>query len=91
LGVRPEDLYEMPAPAGVAPMAEIPVRVIVVEPLGAETLLVLASADASQEFVARVGRQTRLRPGDRTTIALDTARIHLFDGATSKAIPHKGA
>jgi multiple sugar transport system ATP-binding protein len=91
LGVRPEDLYEIPAPAGLGPMAEIPVRVIAVEPLGAETLLVLASADASQEFIARVGRQTRLKPGDRSTIALDTARIHLFDAATSKAIPHGGA
>jgi multiple sugar transport system ATP-binding protein len=90
LGVRPEDLYEIPAPAGLGPMAEMPVRVIAVEPLGAETLLVLASVDASQEFIARVGRQTRLKPGDRSTIALDTARIHLFDAATSKAIPHGG-
>jgi multiple sugar transport system ATP-binding protein len=90
LGVRPEDLYEMPAPAGLGPMAEIPVRVIAVEPLGAETLLVLASADGSQEFIARVGRQTRLKPGDRTAIALDTARIHLFDAATSRAVPHGG-
>ena len=88
LGVRPEDLYEMPVPTGLGPMAEIPVRVIAVEPLGAETLLVLASADGSQEFIARVGRQTRLNPGDGSTIALDTARIHLFDAATSRAIPH---
>ena len=88
LGVRPEDLYELPAPAGLGAMAEISVRVIAVEPLGAETLLVLASADGSQEFIARVGRQTKLAPGDRTVIALDTARIHLFDAATTRAIPH---
>jgi len=90
LGVRPEDLYEVPAPAGLGPMAEIPVRVIAVEPLGAETLLVLASADGSQEFIARVGRRTKLEPGDRTRIALDTARIHLFDAANTKAIPQGG-
>jgi multiple sugar transport system ATP-binding protein len=90
LGVRPEDLYEIPAPAAAGPMAEIPVRVIAVEPLGAETLLVLTSADASQEFIARVGRQTKLKPGDRTVIGLDTTRIHLFDAATTKAIPHGG-
>jgi multiple sugar transport system ATP-binding protein len=88
LGVRPEDLYEIPAPAAAGPMAEIPVRVVAVEPLGAETLLVLASADAPQEFIARVGRQTKLKPGDRTVIGLDTTRIHLFDAATTKAIPH---
>jgi ABC-type sugar transport system ATPase subunit len=86
LGIRPEDLYELPAPAGLGPIAEIAVRVIAVEPLGAETLLVLASADGSQEFIARVGRQTRLAPGDRTIIGLDTARVHLFDAATTKAI-----
>jgi len=88
LGIRPEDLYEVPAPAGLGPMAEIAVRVIAVEPLGAETLLVLSGAGGAEEFIARVGRQTRLKPGDRTTIALDTARIHLFDAATTKAIPH---
>jgi len=91
LGIRPEDLYEMPAPAGLGQMGEIPVRVIAVEPLGAETLLVLASADGAQEFIARVGRQTKLNPGDRTVIGLDTARIHLFDAATTKAIPDRSA
>jgi multiple sugar transport system ATP-binding protein len=87
LGIRPEDLYEFPVPAGLGPLAEIEVRVIAVEPLGAETLLVLASADTAQEFIARVGRQTKLAPGDRTTIGLDTTRIHLFDRATTRAIP----
>ena len=86
LGVRPEDLYEVPAPPGTGPMAEIPVRVVVVEPLGAETLLVLASVDGTQEFIARVGRQTKLSPGHRTTIGLDTERIHIFDAATTRAI-----
>jgi multiple sugar transport system ATP-binding protein len=87
LGIRPEDLYELPAPAGLGPIAEISVRVVAVEPLGAETLLVLASIDGAEEFIARVGRQTKLAPGDRAVIGLDTARIHLFDAATAKAIP----
>ena len=88
LGVRPEDFYELPAPTGLGAMAELPMRVIAVEPLGAETLLLLASDDGSQEFIARVGRQTKLEPGNRSVIALDTAHIHLFDAATTKAIPH---
>jgi multiple sugar transport system ATP-binding protein len=87
LGVRPEDLYELPAPPALGPMAEIAVRVIAVEPLGAETLLVLASPDGSEEFIARVGRQAKARPGDRTIVGLDTARIHLFDAASTNAIP----
>ena len=87
LGIRPEDLYELPVPAGAGPIAEIAVRVIAVEPLGAETLLVLASADGAEEFIARVGRQTLLAPGDRATIGLDTTRVHFFDAGTTKAIP----
>jgi multiple sugar transport system ATP-binding protein len=89
LGMRPEDLYELPQPTGLGPMAEVAVRVIAVEPLGAETLLVLASPGGTEEFIARVGRQTRVKPGDRTAIALDTARLHLFDAATTKAIPQR--
>ncbi len=87
VGVRPEDIYE-DAPAGFgASLAQIPARVIAVEPLGAETLLMLALADSDEEVVAQVGRQTGLRSGDATTIAVDTAALHLFDSATNKAIP----
>ncbi len=87
VGVRPEDIYE-DAPAGFgASLAQIPARVIAVEPLGAETLLMLALADSDEEVVAQVGRQTALRSGDATTIAVDTAALHLFDSATNKAIP----
>jgi multiple sugar transport system ATP-binding protein len=89
LGIRPEDLYEFPAPADLGPMAEIAVRVVAVEPLGAETLLVLTSASGAQEFIARVGRQTRLKPGDQTRIGLDTAHIHLFDAASTRAIARR--
>jgi multiple sugar transport system ATP-binding protein len=86
-GVRPEDLYEV-EPAGFgARLVRIPARVIAVEPLGAETLLMLALADSKEEIVAQVGRQTGLRGGDTTTIAVDTAALHLFDPTTNKAIP----
>jgi multiple sugar transport system ATP-binding protein len=86
VGLRPEDLYEV-EPAGVAwRFARIPARVIAVEPLGAETLLVLTLADSKEEVIAQVGRQTGLRSGATTTVALDTTALHLFDPATSKAI-----
>jgi len=86
LGIRPEDIYETPVANARGAMIEIAVRVVAVEPLGAETLLVLAGEGVTEEFIARVGRQTLLKPGDRTTIALDTAQLHLFDKATSRAI-----
>ena len=43
LGIRPEDLYETPPPAVAPRTQQIATRVLAVEPLGAETLLMLAS------------------------------------------------
>ena len=59
---------------------------VAVEPLGAETLLVVALDGSNDELIARIGRDTALRSGDRLDIAVDTAAIHLFDPATTKAI-----
>ena len=68
------------------PIAELPVRVIAVEPLGAETILMLSLGDTGQELIARIGRDTTLKDGDLATITLDTTTIHFFDPVTSKAI-----
>jgi ABC-type sugar transport system ATPase subunit len=86
IGIRPEDIYET-APSGSSrEFARMPVRVVTVEPLGAETLLVLSLEGSGDELVARVGRDTALRSGDRHEFALDVATLHLFDPATTKAI-----
>ncbi len=86
IGVRPEDLYEI-LPAGDAvQFARVPARVVTVEPLGAETLLVVSLGVSNDELIARIGRDTALRVGDNLELALDTAAIHLFDPATTKAI-----
>ena len=86
LGVRPEDLYEAPPSALAARTQQIATRVLAIEPLGAETLLMLTIGDSRQEIVARVGRDTSLRLGDTAPIALDPNAIHLFDPVTTKAI-----
>jgi len=86
IGVRPEDLYETAPVDGPAQIARLPARVVAVEPLGAETLLVVALDVSNDESIARIGRDTALHSGDRLDIALDTAAIHLFDPATTKAI-----
>jgi multiple sugar transport system ATP-binding protein len=86
LGVRPEDLYEEPPAAPGTGMAALDVRVLAVEPLGAETLLVLALDGSQEELIARIGRETSLRVGDRTRIHLDSVAIHLFDPTTTLAI-----
>ncbi len=84
MGVRPEDLYEAPPPGLEGRTVALPVRVIAVEPLGAETLLVL-SLDG-EEVIARIGRDTALRGGDFVSITLDAGAIHLFDPATGGAL-----
>jgi multiple sugar transport system ATP-binding protein len=90
LGVRPEDLHEAAAPVGDAQLVPIETRVAAVEPLGAETLLVLMLDGTTEEVIARIGRETRLRPGDHATIGLDTAAIHLFDPTTMRVIARSG-
>jgi len=87
LGVRPEDLYESSTEVPDGPPFLLDARVDAVEPLGAETLLILSLGAAGQELIARVGRSTHLRVGENTRIAIDTAALHLFDPATRRAIP----
>jgi len=86
VGIRPEDVYESPPPGASESFVRLAARVVAVEPLGAETLLVLALEASGEELVARVGRDTRLRRGDRHQVALDAAALHLFDSTTTKAI-----
>jgi multiple sugar transport system ATP-binding protein len=86
LGIRPEDIYEAPPVELRATAAAMPVRVVAVEPLGAETLVVVRLANSNTEVIARVGRDSRFVAGATSTIFLDLARIHLFDPVTTAAI-----
>ena len=86
LGIRPEDLYESALPGTAPSFARLSVQVVAVEPLGAETLLMLALDGSASEMIARVGRESRSRSGDRLQIALDASAVHLFDPATTRAL-----
>ena len=90
VGIRPEDLCEVPPPGLEARTVLLPVRVITVEPLGAETLLLLSFVGSDEELIARVGRDTALKNGESASIALDPAAVYLFDPATTKAITRAG-
>ena len=89
VGIRPEDLYESIPAADVKSIARVPARVTAVEPLGAETLLVLALAGSDDEVIARIGRDTKVKSGERIDIGVDGAAVHLFDPATTKAIERR--
>ncbi|MGH8713379.1 MAG: ABC transporter ATP-binding protein, partial [Casimicrobiaceae bacterium] len=81
-GLRPEEIAEGDDASGA-----LSARVVAVEPLGAETLLVLAPAGTEIELVARVNRDSRARVGDRISLRLNLAPMHLFDPATTGVIP----
>jgi multiple sugar transport system ATP-binding protein len=91
LGIRPEDLREQPGDAVLPRNVALPLdlRVVAIEALGPEVILIAAlpggpeiAARMSRDFTAPIGRVQRLY--------LDPAAIHLFDPATTKAIPRPG-
>jgi len=71
-GVRPDHL-ELAADAERG----VPGEIVVVEPTGSETELVVKIGDA-QVVVEAHGRAT-VRPGDKVTFAVNPANVHLFD------------
>ncbi|TAG04130.1 MAG: sn-glycerol-3-phosphate ABC transporter ATP-binding protein UgpC [Betaproteobacteria bacterium] len=79
-GIRPED---------ITVGGNIPARVVVLEPLGAETLVTLAVGDAQStpvEMVTRVSPNLNLKPGEAITVSMNPAKTHLFDPTTELAL-----
>jgi multiple sugar transport system ATP-binding protein len=74
-GVRPDHL-EL---AANQPQT-VPGEIVVVEPTGSETELVVRIGDA-QVIVETHGRPA-LQPGDKVRFMVDPANVHLFDGAS---------
>jgi multiple sugar transport system ATP-binding protein len=65
--------------------------VVAIEPLGAETLLILDLAGAPGEVIARVGRDARARVGERLEIQVDLSAVRFFDADTTRALPLREA
>ncbi len=72
-GIRPSDITIGAAEQGVG------ATVVVVEPTGAATELLLAVGDA--RFVADLHGRTSTRPGHVVGMCIDTDKVHLFDGS----------
>jgi len=75
-GIRPGDLTL--AEAGTD--GTVPAEIVVVEPTGAETELLIQAGEAQLILVTH-GRP-RVSPGDRIGLAIDPAKVHVFDQAT---------
>jgi len=83
-GIRPGDL--------TLAAAGIPAEVVVVEPTGAETELLLQvgvgadSGQASQQLILVMHGRTNAKPGDAVFLAIDGAKAHVFDGANGQRL-----
>jgi ABC-type sugar transport system ATPase subunit len=78
-GLRPEDLAWVPP--GVAPDgAALRGIALSVEPLGSDTLVTVAVGAA--ELACRLPPRSVRRAGEPVALAIDAARIHLFDRAS---------
>jgi multiple sugar transport system ATP-binding protein len=82
LGIRPEDIYDQPLVGG----ASVEVRIVAVEALGPETVLVTEIPDGA-EASARLGRGFSARAGAMQRLFIDPRQLQLFDPATTLAIP----
>ncbi len=73
-GIRPGDL--------TLAATGIPAQVVVVEPTGAETELLLQvdHGKQSQPITLVLHGRTAARPGDTVHLAIDAAKAHVFDG-----------
>jgi ABC-type sugar transport system ATPase subunit len=82
LGLRPEDMYENPVVGG----ASFDARVVAVEALGPETVLV-AEIAGGKEIAARLGRSFGARVNETQRLHVDPRQLQLFDPETTLAVP----
>ena len=79
MGIRPEDLHIKGGDTTIpAEGHSVDATVEVVEPLGAETV-VIASVDGDQNLVARLEPHVNPDPGDKITLIADPEKVQAFD------------
>lgn len=88
VGIRPEELGLVDA-AAAAPNTLRGV-VSAIEPLGAETLIVVDLESGAGEVTARVHRDVRLALGEPAALGFAASALYLFDGRTEKAVLASG-
>ncbi|MCB1992440.1 MAG: TOBE domain-containing protein, partial [Geminicoccaceae bacterium] len=82
-GIRPEHLTLVPEAEG---QGAAPAEVIVVEPTGAEILVVTRFAGNEAQAVFK--DRHPLRPGDRIGLAPILESVHVFDKASGQRLGH---
>jgi ABC-type sugar transport system ATPase subunit len=83
LGLRPEDLQWVP-PGGSADSACLAGAALAVEPLGSDTLVAVDIGGAT--ITCRLPPRSVRRVGEPVALAVDPARIHLFDRVSGRRL-----
>lgn len=84
MGVRSENILCEQKYVNSLVDSVVEARVEVVEMLGSETLLHVKIEESN--FIARVNPQNKVKAGDIIKLAIDAAKVHIFDKETEKAI-----
>lgn len=87
-GLRPEDIYMEPIGDDLFGSARIQVKIVAIELLGAETILVMLT-QAGEEIMARVDRGVVATPGEIRDVFIDMSAIHIFDPVSTNVVPRK--
>ena len=79
-GIRPSDMGLVPAgtPGAIA------AKVVVVEPTGAETELLLQVGE--QQLILVMHGRTEAKPDDTVYLSIDAAKAHVFDGSSGQRL-----
>ncbi|MDP3821978.1 MAG: sn-glycerol-3-phosphate ABC transporter ATP-binding protein UgpC [Burkholderiales bacterium] len=77
-GIRPGDIHLSPTGHGIA------AKVIVVEPTGAETELLVQVGDT--QIVVVIHGRTAAQPDETVHLVIDTDKAHVFDSASGKRL-----
>jgi multiple sugar transport system ATP-binding protein len=85
-GIRPEDIFLRGSVPSYASTAGLQMEVVAVEPLGAETVLILKTDEIDQKVTARVGRDVGAKKGEKIEVQIDLGSALLFDPETSHVI-----
>ena len=81
-GIRPENVSLLAR--GMADEVSVPAKVVISEPLGAETLVTFQVGQV--ELVARCAASFKAAPGSTQTLYMDPAAMHLFDKDSGLAL-----
>ncbi|MEI7555071.1 sn-glycerol-3-phosphate ABC transporter ATP-binding protein UgpC [Candidatus Chlorohelix sp.] len=85
MGIRPEHISDQALSGQDSnEFSTANVKVEVVEPMGSEVYVYLASGKHS--FIARLDSRTRTRPNDDMKVVFELNQIHVFDKITQKSL-----